>query len=78
MTSEPFRIGTGEAALASAEIIALIAIFFLSAPWWAYVVVTIAIALAFGAGRIDAKTEQKDPKSFRNGVAFRPWNKHEN
>lgn len=61
MTSEPFRIGTGEAVLASAEIIALI-----------------AIALAFGAGRLDAKTEQKEPKSFRNGVAFRPWHKHEN
>ncbi|WP_125708876.1 hypothetical protein [Lacticaseibacillus porcinae] len=73
-----YRIGTGEAMLASAEIIALIAIFLLSAPWWAYVVVTIAIVLAFVGGRFDAKTEQKDPKSFRNGVAFRPWNKHRN
>lgn len=75
MYSEPFRIGTGEAILASSGIIALIPLFLISAPWWTYAVVIIAIAIAFLAGRIDGKAEVRDPRNFRNGIDYRPLTK---
>ena len=68
-----FRIGTGEAMLASAEIIALIPAVLLKAPWWVYVMITGAVVLAFIGGRIDKNAELRDPKNFRNGSAGYPF-----